>query len=137
MHDDDEVRETPGAVVGAVSIGTAPLPFLAVYAALFILHGWVHPVHPPDITDSQDGELVAGFIAAAIFIALSVTLWMFLNRTRRWPFVIGQLVVVGTSIYFLIDKTKGGAVVSVLVLLASIVALVLSFAPSAWEHIGR
>ncbi|MEO9137901.1 MAG: hypothetical protein ABI345_02425, partial [Jatrophihabitans sp.] len=42
-----------------------------------------------------------------------------------------------TSIYFLIDKTKGGAVVSVLVLLASIVALVLSFAPSAWEHIGR
>lgn len=137
VHSDDDVRETPGSVVGAVSFGTAPLPFLAVYAALFILHGWLRPVHPPDITSSQTGELIAGIIAAAVFVLLSLTLWLFLNGRRRWPFVLGQLVVLGTSIYFLFSDTAGGTIVSLLVLLATLIALVLAFAPSAWEHVDQ
>lgn len=137
MRDDDEVRETPPVVVGAVSVGTTPLPFLAVYAVLFILHGWLRPVHPPDISSSQTGELIAGLIAAAAFVVLSVMVWMFLNGRRRWPFVLGHLVVLGATIWFLVDETKGGAVISALVLATSVLALVLAFAPDSWRHVGR
>jgi hypothetical protein len=133
----DDVRETPPAVVGAVSVGTAPLPFLAVYAVLFILHGWLTPVHPPDITSSQTGELIAGIIAAVVFVALAVTLWMFLNGRRRWPFAIGQLAVLATTIVFLTSDTTGGAVVSVVVGLACLVSLGLAFAPEGWTHVDR
>ncbi len=134
---DDDARETPPAVVGAVSIGTAPLPFLAVYATLFLIHGTIAPAHPPAITDSQTGELIAGIVAAVLFVALAFTLWLFLNGRRRWPFVVGQLAVLGTTVWFLIDETTGGRPISVLVLVTSVVALVLGFAPDGWRHVGR
>ncbi|SHG63538.1 hypothetical protein SAMN05443575_2430 [Jatrophihabitans endophyticus] len=136
MHDDD-VRETPPAVVGAVSIGTAPLPFLAVYAVLFILHGTISPAHPPDITSTQTGELIAGIVAAVVFVVLATTLWLFLNGRYRWPFVVGQLVVLVTTAWFLVDDTAGGVAVSALVCATSLVALVLGFAPGSWRHVRR
>ena len=55
--DDDESRDAPPVVIGAVAAGVAPLPFLAVYAVLFISRGTVHPVTPPDVGNSKTTEL--------------------------------------------------------------------------------
>jgi hypothetical protein len=134
---DREFHETPSTVVGAVAAGTAPLPFLAVYAVLFIVHGGVHKVAPPDITSTSHGELMAGIVALVVFLAGVVALlWMF-NGTRRWPFVILQVGLLATAIDFLTDDTKGGRLISFVVALATVVALVLAFAPDSWEYVGR
>jgi hypothetical protein len=136
-RDVDRTRETPGAVVGAVALGTAPVPFLGVYAIMFIVHGGFHHVIPPDITSSARGELWAGIITLALFVvALVVLFWMY-NGTRRWPFALAQLAVLGTAIDFLLDETKGGPAVSVVLAGSSAVALVLAFAPASWRHMGH
>ena len=46
-----------------MAAGVAPLPFLAVYAILFIARGTVLPVIPPDVGNSKGDELVAGLVA--------------------------------------------------------------------------
>ena len=124
-------------VTGAVSVGTAPLPFLAVYAALFLLHGAVHPVHPPDITNSQDGELVAGLITAVIFVLTTTSLVWFLNGTRRWFYALVQLAVLAGCVDVLVDPTKGGRAVAVLLIATAVVSLALGFAPDSWTHVGQ
>ena len=135
MSDDD--RPTPGVVTGAASVGTAPLPFLAVYTMLFLGHGLIHPVHPPDITSSQRGETIAGCITGLLFIVLVAAVVWFVNGTRRWLFALLQLAVAATGAYFLSDGTKGGPTISVLLVVAAVAALVLAFAPAAWYHVGR
>ncbi|MFN2560440.1 MAG: hypothetical protein ABR571_03965 [Jatrophihabitans sp.] len=137
MRDDDEVRETPPSVVGAVAAGTAPLPFLAIYAVMFIVHGGFHRVVPPDITNSARGELFAGIIALALFIVLIVVLLWMLNGRRRWPFVLVQLAVLVTAVAFVLDNTKGGRTVSVIVGVAALIALCFAAAPDSWTHVGR
>lgn len=136
MRDDDEPRATPPAVVGAVAVGTAPLPFLAVYAVLFIIHGGIHPVAPPDVTTTAHGELVAGIVALVLFVLVLVSLLWLLNGRRRWPFAIVQLAVLGTAFDFVLDATKGGTSVSILLIVTSLIALGCGFAPQAWEHVG-
>ena len=134
---DDEVRETPSAVVWAVACGTASLPFLAVYAVMFIVHGGIHKVAPPDITSTAHGELIAGVIALAGFVvALVALLWM-LNGRRRWPFVLVQLAMLGIAVDFVLDDTKGGRLISVIVAVTALAAAVLAFAPQSWEYVGR
>jgi hypothetical protein len=135
VSDDD--RPTPGIVTGAVSVGTAPLPFLAVYTLLFLGHGLIHPVHPPDITSTQRGEVIAGCVTGVLFVLLCTSVIWFLNGSRRWPFAVLQLGVAATGAYFLADGTKGGPVISVLLALAALLSLVLAFAPDAWTHVGR
>jgi hypothetical protein len=135
--DDDEDRDAPPAVVASIAAGTAPLPFLAVYAALFIVHGSVHPVNPPDVTTTKAGELVAGIIALLVFIVLTITLLWFLGGRRRWAFVVGQVGVLGAAIDFLVDPTKGGPVISLLIAVTSVIAIVLALAPQSWEYVGR
>jgi hypothetical protein len=137
MRDDDDVRETPPAVVGAVAAGTAALPFLAIYAVMFIVHGGFHKVAPPDITGSSEGELFAGIIALLLFIVAIVTLLWMLNGRRRWPFVIVQLALLVTAVIFVLDDTKGGRTISVVLGLAALVALTFAFAPDSWAHVGR
>jgi hypothetical protein len=137
VRDEDEVRDTPSTVVGAVAAGTAPLPFLAVYAVMFIVHGGIHPVAPPDITSTTHGELIAGIIALGLFIVAVVALLWMLNGRRRWPFAIVQLGLLATAIDFFLDDTKGGPTISFLVAVAALVALVFAFAPASWEHVGR
>ena len=137
MFDDDDDRPTPGVVTAAASIGTAPLPFLAVYTLLFLGHGLIHPVHPPDITSSQRGEVIAGCVTAVLFALLVTGIVMFVNGSRRWPFAVLQLAVAAAGVYFLVDGTKGGPVISVLLLLTAFLALVLAFAPDAWRHVYR
>jgi hypothetical protein len=132
--DDDDMREAPPAVVGAVAAGVAPTPFLAVYAVLFIAHGFFHPVQPPDITTTRAGEEIAGVIAAMLLLVMVLTIFWFLNGRRRWPFVIGQLATLLTSIDFVLDPTTGSPAVPAVLALTSAAALVLAFLPasSAW-----
>lgn len=132
--DDDEVWETPPVVIGAISAGVGPLPFLGIYAVLFISRGLVYPVQPPDITSSQTGEAIAGFVAAVLFVGLILALWWFAGRRRRWPFVLAQLATLITSIVFIVDETTGSPAVPFVLVLTSLTALVLAFHPDAWRH---
>lgn len=134
MYDDD-VRPTPPVVVGAVAAGTTPLPFLAVYTVMFLVHGSFHPVNPPDVTSTKGGEFVAGWIALALFIVTTVSLLQFLNGRRRWPFAIVQLGVLITAVDFVLDRTKGGTSISLLLVVTSLLALILGFAPASWQHV--
>ncbi len=134
MRDEDDPRPTPPSVVTAVAFGTAPVPFIAVYAVLFIVHGTVHPVVPPDITSSTQGELVAGIVAAVLFLISLLALVWVVNGHRRWPFAIVQAGMLGTAVFFLIDGSEGGTLWSVLVAIAAMAALVFVFLPSAWQH---
>ncbi|MCU1658979.1 MAG: hypothetical protein JWO57_3635 [Pseudonocardiales bacterium] len=136
MNDDDFDRETPPVVIASIALGVAPLPFLAVYAVLFIAHGVFYPVQPPDITGSRAGEAVAGIVALALFVVLIATIVWFLNGRRRWPFVLGQLATVGTSVDFVLDSTTGAAAVPVVLLATSGAALVLAFLGPSWAHVG-
>jgi hypothetical protein len=136
VGNDDETRETPGTVVCAVAAGTAPLPFLGVYAVMFIVHGSVHPVAPPDITDSTRGELIAGIVALLLFIVAVATLLWLLNGSRRWPFAIVQLGMLATAVDFFVDVTKGGRLVSSVVAIAAVVGLVCAFLPQSWDYLG-
>ena len=135
MDDDEAARPTPSAVIAAIALGVAPLPFLAVYAVLFILHGSVHPVVPPDITGSTRGELVAGLIAFALFVIGVVSVFWFMNHQRRWLFALGQLATLATSIDFTVDSTKGSPLVPVLLVATSAVALVISLLPVSAAYV--
>lgn len=137
VRNEDEARETPNAVVWAVAAGTAALPFLAVYAVMFIVHGGIHRVVPPDITSTSRGELIAGIVALAWFVVDLVALFWMMNGRRRWPFLLIQLGLLGTAIDFFIDVTKGGRFVSFVVALASLAAIVCALLPPAWEYFGR
>jgi hypothetical protein len=136
-RDEDEVRETPSTVVWAVAAGTVPLPFLAVYAVLFIIHGSIHPVAPPDVTSTQHGELLAGLIALGLFVVSVVALLWMLSGRRRWPFVLVQVGMLAAAIDLFVDVTKGGRLVSLVVAVAALVALVCAFLPQSWQHVGR
>lgn len=135
--DADEDRETPPIVVGAVALGCAPLPFLAVYAVLFIVHGTVHPVVPPDIGNSKGDELVAGLVALAGFLVCALSTYWFLDGRRRWLFAAFQALVLATAIDFVVDSTKGSPDIPILLSITALIALVLTFLPASWQHVGR
>lgn len=134
---DDVDREAPAAVVTAVAIGTAPLPIIGVYTVLFLVHGSVRPVQPPDVTSSKQGEFIVGWITLAVFIVLTLTLFWLLNGRRRWPFAIMQLGLMGLCIDFASDDTVSGRFVSVLIAVTSLIALVFAYAPSSWRYLDQ
>lgn len=134
---DDDERQAPPVVVAAVALGTAPLPFLAVYSVLFLVHGTVHPVHPPDITSSKTGEAIAGLITLALFVVLIVALLWFLNGRRRWPFLVLELALLVTAIDLFLDSTVSGPVLCLLLAAAALAAIVLAVLPESWTHVGR
>ena len=131
---DDLHGESPGTVIGAAAVGVAPLPFLIVYATLFIARGAFRPVNPPDITTTAHGELAAGVIAAAIFIVGSVSIYWFVGGTRRWLFLLGQLATLATSIGFVSDSSSGPMAIPVLLIATSTVALVLALMPATTAY---
>jgi hypothetical protein len=131
---DDDLTDAPQPVIWSVATGIAPLPFLAVYAVLFIARGTVHPVIPPDIGNSKGDELVAGLIALAALIVGALAAYWFLDSRRRWLFVLFQAATLGTSIDFLIDTTKGSPAIPIVLVVTSLTALVLAFFPASWEH---
>lgn len=123
-------------MIGSIALGVGPLPFLAIYAVLFIAHGFIYPVQPPDITGSRLGEGIAGIVCAAFFVIGTLVIFWFLNARRRWPFVIAQLATLGTSIDFVVDATKGPREVSLLLALTSLVAVTLALVPASWAYMG-
>jgi hypothetical protein len=135
MPDDD--RDTPPTVIGAIAAGVAPAPFLLTYAVLFILHGTVFPVDPPDITGSQGGEALAGLVALACLVVLVVSLAWFLSGRTRWLFLAGQLAVLGTCINFVLDSTSGQPEVPIVLIIASGLAVVLGCVPPSWAWTAR
>jgi hypothetical protein len=135
MPDDD--RDTPPTVIGAIAAGVAPAPFLLTYAVLFILHGTVFPVDPPDITDSQGGEALAGLVALGFLAVIVVGLAWFLSGRTRWLFLAGQLATVGTCISFVLDSTSGQPEVPIVLIIASGLAVVLGCVPPSWAWTAR
>lgn len=121
--DDEREYQASRYVVGAVAAGLAPLPFLAVYALLFIIHGSVHKISPPDITGSSGGELVAGLIALALFLVLVVALHRLLTRGARALFLLCQLAALGASVYFVVDRSSGPLAVPVVLVITSALAI--------------
>jgi hypothetical protein len=127
---------TASPVVAAVALGVAPLPFLAVYATLFIAHGTFSPVVPPDITSSKQGELVAGLIALALFVLGVLSVAWLLGGRRRWVYLLAQAATLGTAIDFIVDQTKGPTAVSWLLVVTSSCGLALGLTPAAARHIA-
>lgn len=136
MRNDDYPEPTPTPVIWSVALGVAPLPFLGVYAVLFIAHGFVYPMNPPDITSTPHGEGIAGIVAGVLFLIGVFVLWQFLNGRRRWPFVIGQLATFGTAVDFVLDRTTGSAAVPLLLVATSAAATALALVPAGWRHTG-
>ena len=133
----DEERETPPTVIGAIAAGVAPAPFLLTYAVLFILHGTVFPVDPPDITGSKGGEALAGLVALAFLLVIVVGLGWFLSRRTRWLFLAGQLATLGTCVNFLLDPSSGQPEVPLVLAVCSGLAIVLGCVPPSWAWASR
>ena len=137
MRDDDIERDTPPMVVGAVAAGSIPLPFLAVYSVLFIVHGGFHPVIPPDVTSTAHGELAVGLAALALFVVSFVAVLWMLGGTRRWPFILVQLADLAAAVDLVVDATRGGGFTAYVLGAAALVAVVLACTPQASEYVGR
>lgn len=135
MVDDDLDREAPPVAVAAVAAGAVPVPFLAVYAVMFIVHGKFHPVVPPDITSTPNGEFVAGLVALVLFVVSLVAVIMMLNGSRRWPFVLVQLAVLAGAVDLIADSTRGGGITGFVLAAAAVVAIVLAFVPGTSAYV--
>lgn len=131
-------RRTPGVVIAAASAATVVVPFLIVYAFLFIMRGLFVQVEQPDITDTRSGEAVAGFVALAFLILVLWGMLRLLNGSSRLIFWAGQLITAGAAALFLIDASFGQPQVPAVVLLAAVLAIVLSCLPAAtrWVRSG-
>jgi hypothetical protein len=137
-EDDDVVHEdAPPVVVGSVAAGVTPLPFLAVYAILFIARGTVHPVTPPDIGHSKTAELIAGLVALVLFVLGSLAAFWLLDARRRWPFMVFQFALLVASIYLITDRTSGSAMIPVLLTATALIALVLAALPQTWTYLRQ
>jgi hypothetical protein len=126
--------ETAPAVLTAVCAGIAPLPFLAVYAVLFIAHA-LHPVGPPDVTNTRTGELIVGVIAAVAFVLVAASVLSYLNHARRWPFLLLQAGALATAVLFLGHGSTGGPVISAVLAGTSALAIVLGLLPVSAAHV--
>ncbi|MGI8665480.1 MAG: hypothetical protein ACR2N4_05550 [Jatrophihabitans sp.] len=131
-------HRTPGLVISAVTAATVVVPFLLVYAFLFLVRGLFVQVEQPDITDSRSGEAVAGLIALAFLLFVLWGMISLLNGHRRPVFWAGQLITAATSAKFLLDSSSGDPQVPAVVLAAALLALGLSLSPPAtrWVRSG-
>lgn len=129
---DPDPTATPGTVVGAIAAGAVAVPFLLVYAVLFLLRGLFVQVEQPDITSTRSGEALAGLVVVA-FLALVVWgLARFADGRDRWVFAAGQLLTLAVSADFVLDSSSGEPQVPVIVGVASLLAMgLMLLAPSA------
>lgn len=128
---DEDPNRTPGVVIAAVAAATVVVPFLVVYAFLFIARGIFVTPEQPDITSSRHGEAFAGFIA---LLFLAFVLWgmgRMLNGYNRIIFWSGQLITAATAGYLLLDTSSGEPQVPIVVLVGAVLALILSITPPA------
>ena len=124
-------HRTPGVVIAAVSAATVVVPFLMVYSFLFIMRGLFVQVEQPDITASRSGEAVAGFVALAFLMFVLWGMIRFLNGSNRLVFWAGQLLAAATAATLLSSASFGDPQVPAAVLLAAVLAIVLSVLPPA------
>jgi cytochrome bd-type quinol oxidase subunit 2 len=136
LPDEDVDLDAPPAVVGAVAAGSVPVPFLAVYAVIFVVHGRFHPVVPPDVTDTPHGEFVVGIVAAVLFLVALVAVIMMLNGSRRWPFLVVESAVVAGAVDLLVDNTRGGGATAVVIGVAALLGIVLALLPPSWSYLA-
>ena len=134
---DDYTHNTPGTVTAAVACGVAPVPLLAVYSVIFMIHGSIRPVHPPDVTGTKRGEFIAGCVSLVLLVVLLVALLWFLNGKRRWPLAILELAGAAAFTYIVVEPTLGGRLIAALLALTSLASLVMLFAPSSWWWVDR
>lgn len=129
--DDDWDEPSPPTVLAAMGFGFVPVPFLAMYAVLFISRGFIVPVTPPDVTGSATGEGWVGVGALVLIVAVSLAIAWYVAARRRWPFVVLQLAVVGFAVYCLYDRDTGPIWIPLVVLFCAVVALVCVFLPDS------
>lgn len=131
-------HRTPGTVIAAVSAATVVVPFLMVYAFLFIVRGLFVSVEEPDITSTRSGEAVAGFVALALLIFVFWGMIRLLNGQHRALFWVGQLIVAGGALRLLLDSSSGQPQIPIVVLIAAAGALTLSALPPStrWVRCG-
>ena len=136
MSDLDPNR-TPGTVIGAVAAGNVVVPFLIVYAFLFIARGIFVSVSTPDITSSRTGEAIAGFVALIFLFFVFAGMGRLLNGRGRLVFLAGQAIVAVTSVWLLLDAASGEPEVPALTLIGALIALVLAVVPTSWAWVAE
>lgn len=127
---------TPPTVIAAVAAGTVVVPFLIVYSFLFIVRGGFVHVDQPDITGSRTGELIAGLVALAFLIFVLWGMGRLLNGWDRWVFLAGQLLTFGVALKLLLDSASGEPQVPAVVLIASLLAVVLTCLSPSWQWVA-
>lgn len=131
----DETR-TPPTVIAAVAAGTVVVPFLIVYSFLFIVRGGFVQVDQPDITGSRTGELIAGLIAFGFLIFVLWGMGRLLNGWDRWVFLVGQLLTFGVALKLLLDSASGEPQVPAVVMVAALLAMVLTCLSPSWRWVA-
>jgi hypothetical protein len=126
----------PASVVGAAALGIAPVPFLGIYALLFILRGTIFPVSPPDITSSRSGEALSGLVALGYGLAIVIGAYLFVSQRDRWVFVLGQLACLVICVEFILHPSSGEPGVPVLLGATSALALVCCLVGPSWAWVG-
>lgn len=134
--DESDPTRTPPTVIAAVAAGTVVVPFLIVYSFLFIVRGGFVQVDQPDITGSRTGELVAGLIALAFLIFVLWGMGRLLNGWDRWVFLAGQLVTFGVALTLLLDSASGEPQVPAVVMMAALLAAVLTCLSPSWQWVA-
>lgn len=128
---DDADEPSPPVVLAAMGFGFVPVPFLAMYAVLFISRGFVVPVTPPDVTGSTTGEGWVGVGALVLIVVLSLAIAWYVSTRRRWPFVILEVAVLAAAVYCVYDRDTGPVWIPLVVAVCSILALVCAFLPES------
>lgn len=131
MPTERDPRQTPGVVIAAVAAATVVVPFLIVYAFLFIARGIFVDVEQPDITSSRHGEAAAGLVATVFLVFVLWGMFRMLNGANRVVFWIGQLIALAGSVGFVLDSSSGDPQVPVVTAIAAALALALSLTPPA------
>jgi hypothetical protein len=129
-------NRTPGTVIAAVAGGTVVVPFLIIYAALFIARGTFVEISTPDVTSSRTGEAIAGVAALLVLVVVLAGMGRLLNGRGRWLFVTTQCGFAAVAVLLLLDSSSGEPEVPVVVLLGSLAAIALAVVPSSWAWVA-
>ena len=128
-------RSTPTPVVITVALGIAAAPLLMIYAFLFLVHGLVVPVYPPDVGSSRAVEALWGTAALGFAALLVVGAYRLLQRRGRTLHLIAQLAVFAGCMALLLDPAAGGRVVPILLGLASFAATLAALVAASWNWV--
>jgi hypothetical protein len=128
--------EIPPSAIGAVALGIAPVPFLGIYATLFILRGTILPVSPPDITSTQTGEALWGVVALAYMLAIVIGAYLFLTQRDRWLLLVGQLICLVICVDFVLNPSSGEPGVPVLLGLTAALAIACGLVGPSWAWVS-